>query len=152
MKEQYDSISKEIKRTEADIFLWQALADKVTGRKNPFIEMDTIAVLFCEQTEFRMKSREITIGRASPNTIVDIDLSLIKQSKKISRIQCKICLIEDDLFYLFNKGTLDIRVNGEQVNQNEKIQIKDKSLIQIDSISLLFLVNYNNIPPQNSLI
>ena len=94
-----------------------------------------------------MKSREITLGRTSTHTQVDIDLSMLKPSKKISRIQCKICLVEDDVFYLFNKGSLIVWIDGEPVEQNNKHKLNDKALIEIDSISILFLINYNNIAP-----
>lgn len=147
MNTKYDELLNEIKRTEADVFLWQALADKVTGRSNPFIEMDTIAVLFCQEVEYKMKKREIALGLSSNCSQVDINLGSITNSKKISTIQCKICLIEDDLFYLFNKGDLVIQVDGESVLKDSKIRIKDKSLIEIDDINLLFLINYNNIAP-----
>jgi len=69
MNTKYENLLNEIKRTEADVFLWQALADKVTGRSNPFIEMDTVAVLFCQEIEYKMKKREILIGRCNNNTV-----------------------------------------------------------------------------------
>ena len=147
MNEKYNLITNEIKKKEAELFLWQVLADKVTGRANPFIEPDTVAVLFCEQTEFKMKKREITIGRSSANA--DIDLSLIEKNKKISRIQCKIILMEDDVFFLINKGNSPIFLDGEIVIKDEKKRIKDKAIIVINKISLLFLINYNNISPMN---
>ena len=145
MNEKYNSIGNEIKKKEAELFLWQVLADKVTGRTNPFIEPDTIAVIFCEQIEFKMKKREIIIGRS--DTYADIDLSLIKKNKKISRIQCKIILMEDDIFFLINIGSSAIFLDGEAVIKDEKKRIKDKSIIEINQMFLLFMINYNNISP-----
>lgn len=150
MKESYDKLVKEIKRAEADVFLWQVLADKVTGRANPFLSADTIAVLFSEQSEFIMKSREITLGRASTHSQqIDVDLSSLTSSKKISRLQCKINLVEDDVFFLSNKGSLTVWVDGEPAEQDKQIKLNDKALIQIDAISILFLINYNNIAPKS---
>lgn len=144
MNGKYNLLVNEIKKKESEIFLWQVLADKVSGYHNNFIETDTYAMLFCEQSEFKMKKREITIGRSSTKGFVDIDLSSIKQSKKISRIQCKIVLIEDDVFFLINLGSA-IYLDGDKIIKNEKKRIKDKSILEINQINLLFLVNYKNI-------
>lgn len=34
MFESYTSLQKQIKRSEADLYLWQSLVDKVTSKKN----------------------------------------------------------------------------------------------------------------------
>jgi hypothetical protein len=82
MKQNYELILKQIKRAEADIFLWQILVDKVTGnfnfmkasthyfqcrilfcsisgKKNLFAEINTLAVIFCEYLEFKMQKKEV---------------------------------------------------------------------------------------------
>jgi hypothetical protein len=61
MKETYDGLLRQIKRSEADLFLWQSLVDKVTGNSNPFVDSDTLAVLFNENLTFPMKSREVRL-------------------------------------------------------------------------------------------
>jgi hypothetical protein len=58
----YESLLHEIKRAEADIFLWQILADKITNRPNPFADVQTLAVLFSEKTEFKMSKKEVFTG------------------------------------------------------------------------------------------
>jgi hypothetical protein len=55
----YDSLMHQIKRAEADLFLWQLLVDKVIDRPNPFCEPDTLAVLFSENIEFKMNKKEV---------------------------------------------------------------------------------------------
>lgn len=57
----YDSLMHEIKRAEADLFLWQVLVDKVVDRPNPFAEADTLAILFCENIEFKMSKKEVEL-------------------------------------------------------------------------------------------
>lgn len=55
----YDSLLHEIKRAEADVFLWQILVDKVTNRENPFADVQTLAVIFSEKIEFKMNKKEV---------------------------------------------------------------------------------------------
>jgi hypothetical protein len=60
MCESYNSLLHQIKRAEADVFLWQCLADKVTNNSNPFLDIDTYAVLFNDKFSYNMKSREVS--------------------------------------------------------------------------------------------
>lgn len=144
MLKSYQSLLQEIKRSEADVFLWQVLADKITDRKNAFADVETLAVLFCEKIEFIMNKKEVSIGRSSSNSKVDIDLSTIyKADKTMSRKQCVICHVKSDLFFLFNRGRMPVFVDGNPVLINERSQLNDKSLIEIGDVAMLFLVNYN---------
>ena len=65
MLKSYQSLLQEIKRPEADVFLWQVLADKITDRKNAFADVETLAVLFCEKIEFIMNKKEVSSARFS---------------------------------------------------------------------------------------
>lgn len=143
MIKSYNSILHDIKRAEADIFLWQVLIDKVTDKPNPFAEVDTLAIMLCKKTEFKMKKKEIILGRSSSSTIADIDLSTISSSKKISRKQCVVSHVKSNLFFLFNCGKETVFIDGYPVLINSRLQINDKSLIEIGDLSMIFLFNYN---------
>lgn len=151
MAKSYESLLHEIKRAEADVFLWQVLVDKVTDRPNPFAAVDTLAVLFSAKTEFVMNKKEMIIGRSSSSVPVDIDLNMLNANKKISRKQCVICHIKSNLFFLFNCGKQPVFVDGSPVVTNSRLQINDKSLIEIGDISMIFLVNYNIISLDDSI-
>ena len=59
MLRSYNRLLRLIKRAEADTFLWQALADKVTGTNNPFVDANTLAVLFVDNRFVQIKSNEV---------------------------------------------------------------------------------------------
>ena len=59
MLKSYQSLLTDIKRSEADIFLWQVLVDKITDRPNPFADVETLAILFSENIEFKMIKKEV---------------------------------------------------------------------------------------------
>lgn len=143
MARSYSKVLHEIKRAEADLFLWQILVDKITKRENPFVEADTLAILFSEQIEYQMKKKQIILGRSRSNDKIDIDLSLIKLDKRVSRVQCSICHVQSDLFYLSNRGKLTVFIDGKPVLVGCKLLVHDKSLIEVGDITMMFLVNYS---------
>jgi hypothetical protein len=59
MADSYNLILSKIKRSEADLFLWQCLVDKVTCNENIFLDIDTLGVLFNEKFTFKIKSNEV---------------------------------------------------------------------------------------------
>lgn len=124
MSQSYDLLLSQIKRAEADLFLWQGLADKVTGSCNPFVEPDTLAVLFSEGFSYSMKKREIVLGRSE-----NCDVCL--GDKKVSRNHLRINMIDSDYFMLFNTGKMCLYVDGKILLANTKTRIFDKSIIEV---------------------
>jgi hypothetical protein len=59
MSESYNLILGKIKRSEADLFLWQTLVDKVSCTENPFLDIDTLAVIFNEKFTYKVKNTEV---------------------------------------------------------------------------------------------
>ena len=59
MTDSYNLILSNIKRSEADLFLWQCLVDKVTCNESIFLDIDTLGVLFNEKFTFKIKSNEV---------------------------------------------------------------------------------------------
>jgi len=63
---------------------------------------------------------------------VDVDLSLVyKTDKRMSRRQCVVRHVETNLFFLVNKGKATVFVDGSPVLFNERIQLRDKCLIEV---------------------
>ena len=131
MTESYNVILGKIKRSEADLFLWQCLVDKVTCNENPFLDNDTLAVVFNDKFTYKIKKSQIFIGRSTKNSHVDIDLSDLEANKKISRNQCSINMIEQDAYVLLNNGKLPMYVDGKIILKECKTHIYDKSIIEV---------------------
>ena len=59
MTDSYNLILGNIKRSEADLFLWQCLVDKVTCNENIFLDIDTLGAIFSEKFTFKIKSSQV---------------------------------------------------------------------------------------------
>lgn len=117
---QYNRLENQIKRAEADLFLWQILVDKVSGSNSLFNDNQTVAVFFNEKFTYSMKKREIKIGRS-----LEADITLNSSTKsglKISRIQCTVCQLDANKFYLINNGRLPIFVDGKTILTGSQTQ------------------------------
>jgi microspherule protein 1 len=144
MSKSYDLILAKIKRSEADLFLWQCLVDKVTCNENFFLDIDTLGVLFSENFTYKIATSQVTIGRSTQMSQVDIDLST---EKRVSRKQCSINMIDMGAFILSNHGKLPVYVDGKIILNSCKTHIYDKSIIEIGKFSMLLLINYSRMQP-----
>jgi hypothetical protein len=76
-----------------------------------------LGVLKSDNFEYKIKKREITMGRSSDKQSVDIDLTnLIIESKKVSRNQGAIKFDENGNFFIYNNSDRPIYVDGEIFN------------------------------------
>lgn len=73
---------REIRQLENEIPKWQVLVDNITGVAASDFDNETLAVLRGRLVRYLMRSREITIGRSTKDSLVDVDLSLGKKIKK----------------------------------------------------------------------
>ncbi|RNA30299.1 microspherule 1 [Brachionus plicatilis] len=128
LNEAYDSLIDNIKKAEAELFLWQGIIDKINGTENPFENPDCLAVVYSEHFSYTMS----------------------KPEANRKQIQFRISLMDQNVFVLSNLGKIQSYVDGKIIEQNKKTQIFDKSVIELGDISMLFLVNYNNISKFNS--
>ena len=70
-----DRVAKrEIRRLEAEVSKWQIVVEQVTGQSAA--DNQTLAVLRGRQVRYLMRSREISVGLATEDLTVDVDLSL----------------------------------------------------------------------------
>nr|DBA32939.1 TPA: hypothetical protein GDO54_000683 [Pyxicephalus adspersus] len=78
---------REIRQLEQELHRWQVLVDSITGMSSPDFDTQTLAVLRGRMVRYLMRSREITLGRATKDNQIDVDLSLEGPAWKISRKQ-----------------------------------------------------------------
>merc|ERR1712025_1462353 len=95
---------REIRRLEAEVSKWQIVVEQVTGQPTADFDNQTLAVLRGRLVRYLMRSREISVGRATPHHTVDVDLTLEGPASKVSRRQAVIKLTNSGEFHLANEG------------------------------------------------
>ncbi|ESP01908.1 hypothetical protein LOTGIDRAFT_225027 [Lottia gigantea] len=132
---------KEIRHLEEEMPKLQCLVDNVTGISPPDFDNQTLAVLRGRLVRYLMRSKEITLGRATKDTNVDVDLSLEGPAWKISRQQGVIKLRPCGDFYLANEGKRPIYVDGKPIIKGNKQKLFHNSVVEISSLRFIFLIN-----------
>merc|ERR1719339_320186 len=115
---------------EAEVGKWQVLVDKVTGSKSAEFDNQTLAVLRGRLVRYLMRSREITVGRAAKDHIVDVDLNLEGPASKVSRRQAVIKLKNSGEFHLANEGSRPVMVNGAAVITGEMARLANNAVVE----------------------
>jgi len=134
-------IKREIRQLENELPKWQVLVDTVTGISPPDFDNRTLAVLRGRLVRYLMRSREITLGRATKDSNVDMDLSLEGPAWKISRRQGVIKLRNNGEFYLANEGKRPVYIDGKPVLANNKFKLGNNSVVEIVGLRFIFLIN-----------
>jgi microspherule protein 1 len=88
-----------------------------------------------------MRSREITLGRATKDNTIDVDLSLEGPAWKISRLQGVIRLRNNGDFFIANEGKRPLYVDGKPVLKGNKFKLNNNSVVEISCLRFIFLVN-----------
>lgn len=130
LNEDYYKLLNEIKHAEGELYLWQALVDQLMNKQNPFENIECLALIESNNLRYLMTKREVTFGRSS---LVDIDLSKLNNSNKISREHGFIRMYENGTFYLFNNSNRPIFIDGKIILKSCKTQLFDKSIIQVNT-------------------
>ncbi|XP_033126359.1 microspherule protein 1-like [Anneissia japonica] len=132
---------REIRHLENEIPKWQVLVDHVTGLNSVDFDNQTLAVLRGRLVRYLMRSKEITLGRATKDNNIDVDLSLEGPAWKISRRQGIIKLRNSGDFYIANEGTRPIYVDGNPVLKGQKNKLDNNSVVEITGLRFIFLIN-----------
>ncbi|XP_052330526.1 microspherule protein 1-like [Oncorhynchus keta] len=117
---------KEIRQLEQELPRWQVLVDSITGMNSPDFDNQTLAAL-----RGRMGSREITLGRATKDKQIDVDLSLEGPAWKISRKQGIIKLKNNGDFFIANEGRRPIYIDGRPVLSGYKWKLNNNSVVEV---------------------
>ena len=137
-------IKREIRKLENEIPKWQALVDKIRGTSQSDFNDSTsnIAVLRGRHMRYLMQLNQITFGRCTKDSIVDVDLSLEGPAKKISRRQGMIELQSNGEFIIVNTGRRPFYVDSQPVLEGGNCTvIHNNSVVEIDGLRFVFLVN-----------
>jgi len=132
---------KEIKKMEEEVPRWEVLVSSVTGVPTGELDEQTVAALRGRHVRYLMRSREITIGRSTEDTTVDIDLSLEGPAYKVSRKQGSIKMKNNGEFVLTNEGKRSIFVDGKPVLKGSKVRLHNQSVLEISLLRFVFLIN-----------
>ncbi|KAK3577150.1 hypothetical protein CHS0354_037486 [Potamilus streckersoni] len=132
---------REIRHLEQELPKWQVLVDSVTGISPPDFDNQTLAVLRGRLVRYLMRSREITLGRATKDNQIDVDLSLEGPAWKISRRQGIIKLRNNGDFFIANEGKRAIYIDGKPILNGMKQKMNNNSVVEISCLRFIFLIN-----------
>ncbi|XP_069509820.1 microspherule protein 1 isoform X2 [Ambystoma mexicanum] len=132
---------REIRQLEQELHKWQVLVDSITGMSSPDFDNQTLAVLRGRMVRYLMRSREITLGRATKDNQIDVDLSLEGPAWKISRKQGVIKLKNNGDFFIANEGRRPIYIDGRPVLPGSKWKLNNNSVVEIAGLRFVFLIN-----------
>ncbi|XP_061911817.1 microspherule protein 1 isoform X3 [Entelurus aequoreus] len=132
---------REIRQLEQELPRWQVLVDSITGMSMPDFDNQTLAALRGRMVRYLMRSREITLGRATKDKQIDVDLSLEGPAWKISRKQGIIKLKNNGDFFIVNEGRRPIYIDGRPVLSGNKWKLNNNSVVEIAGLRFVFLIN-----------
>jgi len=137
-----DRVAKrEIRRLEAEVGKWQIVVEQVTGQPTADFDNQTLAVLRGRLVRYLMRSREISVGRATAEHTVDVDLTLEGPASKVSRKQAIIKLTNSGEFHIANEGKRPVMVNGVAVVMGEAAKLTNNTVVEFCNLRFVFLVN-----------
>ncbi|KAG1368811.1 putative Microspherule protein 1 [Cocos nucifera] len=99
------------------------------------------AVFYGRCMKYFIRTPEVSLGRATEDVKVDIDLGREGRANKISRRQAIIKMDDDGSFVLKNTGKCSIFVNSKEVSAKKRINLSSGSLIEIRDMRFIFEVN-----------
>jgi microspherule protein 1 len=132
---------REIRRLENEVSKWQLAVEQVTGQATPEFDSQTLAVLRGRLVRYLMRSREISVGRATKDQTVDVDLTLEGPATKVSRRQAIIKLRNSGEFHIANEGSRPLLVNGKPVLTGEKSRLSNNTVVEFCNLRFVFLIN-----------
>ncbi|XP_023687055.1 microspherule protein 1 isoform X2 [Paramormyrops kingsleyae] len=132
---------REIRQLEQELPRWQVLVDSITGMNSPDFDNQTLAALRGRMVRYLMRSREITLGRATKDKQIDVDLSLEGPAWKISRKQGIIKLKNNGDFFIANEGRRPFYIDGRPVLSGNKWKLNNNSVVEIAGLRFVFLIN-----------
>lgn len=123
---------REIRQLETELGRWNVLVDSMTGMGfPPEFDRQTLAVLRGRLVRYLMRSREISIGRSTKDSTVDVDLCLEGPAFKVSRKQGTIKLRSNADFFLTNEGKRPIYVDGMALLKGFKARLSHNCALEV---------------------
>lgn len=135
---------KTIRNIENELNRWNVLVDSLTGIGfTPEFDNQTLAVLRGRLVRYLMRSREISFGRSTKDSVVDVDFTLEGPAHKISRKQGTIKLRSNGDFFITNEGKRSLFIDGIPLLTGNKSKLNNNGVIEITGLRFIFLVNYD---------
>ncbi|XP_077221026.1 forkhead-associated (FHA) domain-containing protein isoform X2 [Tasmannia lanceolata] len=131
-KYQYEDTKKAIIRLEQGAHSYMQRAMTSHG---------AFAIFYGRHLKHYIKKPEVSLGRATEDVNVDIDLGREGRANKISRRQAIIKMEEDGSFYLKNLGKCPILVNNKEVATGQRFPLSSSCLIEIRGMRFVFEMN-----------
>ncbi|XP_039261614.1 microspherule protein 1-like [Styela clava] len=133
---------REIKQLEEENEKWKVLVSNV-AETQPTSQFDeqTLGVLQGRLVRYLMRSKEITLGRKTVDTNVDVDLSLEGPASKVSRKQGTIKLKKNGEFVLINTGKRPIVMDGRPILSGNRMRLCNDSVIELGLLRFVFIIN-----------
>lgn len=129
-----EKIAKPKKKKEMDVNIVASIRKKALARIKP----KTLAALIGRRGVIEIAKATVTLGRATPLTHPDIDLSgYCMQS--IARIHCEVSLRSDLQFYL-RVFARDVIIDGQLFKTGDVIRIRDGCMIDV-GVPFIFVEN-----------
>ena len=82
-----------------------------------------------------------SVGRATPEHTVDVDLTLEGPATKVSRRQAVIKLTTGGEFHIGNEGRRPVMVNGTAVVMGEAAKLANNTVVEFCNLRFVFLIN-----------
>ncbi|KAM1662956.1 hypothetical protein ACFX13_043240 [Malus domestica] len=103
------------------------------------------AILYGRHSKHYIKKPEVLLGRATDDSVVDIDLGREGRGNKISRKQVMINMDKDGSFHLKNLGKCPISVNSKEVAPGQSLSLSSSCLIEIRGMPFIFEMNQTRV-------
>ena len=93
-----------------------------------------VSVEFSHRVLLAILALQITLGRATREQSIDVDLSLEGPAWKISRRQGVIKLRNNGDFFIANEGKRPIHIDGKPVLAGNKQKLFDNSVVEVGAL------------------
>ncbi|XP_048437406.1 LOW QUALITY PROTEIN: uncharacterized protein LOC103928290 [Pyrus x bretschneideri] len=103
------------------------------------------AILYGRHSKHYIKKSQVLLGRATDDSVVDIDLGRDGRGNKISRKQAMINMDKDGSFHLKNLGKCSISVNSKEVAPRQSLSLSSSCLIEIRGMPFIFEMNQTRV-------
>ena len=100
-----------------------------------------LAVIAGRKVRYIVTKPEISLGRSTSSSQVDVDVSAEGDASRASRQAALLKLDQRGCFHLWNTGRKKLRVNLEEVGVGQSVRLSDGCLLEIGGMSFLFLLN-----------
>eukprot|EP00053_Salpingoeca_punica_P018714 m.184632 g.184632 ORF g.184632 m.184632 type:complete len:527 (+) comp17489_c0_seq4:125-1705(+) len=136
------NVTKRIRRLEHQVDCWRVLAERL-GLEPTEFDKRTLATIRGKAIRFKMRAREIVIGRNTSDEVVDVNLAEEGPALRVSRRHCTIKLKYDGHFYLYNVSRHPVFVNGVPILGGARGKIPYQCVLDVGGIQLLFSGHIN---------